>query len=232
MKYYLADAVSDPKIIGVKNFEPQVIINENSFDNKEDYDYMVENLARNYWNNEIAIKDLELNISDSFLLPTAKKTDFLRFNPGLTHTQYMVSECVKNIIQKYTTDSVVFFDTTLLEQNLRYKYSLMHVEYLNDCNIDYKNSTFCIGSIIRGRTDVTFSSPEEEKLFRKSHFDLTARIIKLNENHDYDRHMFGTWGGIYMSEQLISELRSIKVSGVNFLPTFDDVNPRVLQILG
>ncbi len=230
INFYKVGVVSDRELVGVLNKAAcQTEITVDSFKNIESYNYVIKYLGSNYfWEKEIETKKLCINIENVDIFPSAKLTDFLRYFPALMNTHYMVSEKVKNIIQKHLSDHVIFWDVKVTCKKEQFNYSLMYIEQINHSEINYAESVFYTGNLF-SREEVRFSSYDEEKQYREKHHILTLGILKLcNQSIIKDIYLIG--GAIYLSENLVNEFNNSHATGVKFLPAFGDTKNSVIKI--
>ena len=229
-KFYKVAVVSDREIVGFLNEAAcQTEITVDSFTDLESYNYMMKYLGSNYfWEKEIETKELCINIENVDIYPSAKLTDFLRYFPALMHTNYMVSEKVKNIIQKYLFDHIVFWDVKVTSKKEQFSYSLMYIEPIDHSEINYTESIFYTGNLF-ARQEVVFSSYNEEKKYREKHHTLTMGVLKLS-NKSGIKDIYLIDGAIYLSENLVNELNNSHATGVNFLQAFGDTKNSVIKI--
>lgn len=235
--FYAVRVVSDREIVGVLNKAAcQTEITVESFKDIESYDYVMKFLGSNhFWEKEIETEELDVNIENVVIHPSAKLTDFVRYFPALMNTYYMVSERVKNIIQKYSSEHVIFWDTKVTHKKEQFNYSFMYLEPINrSSEIDYAGSVFYKGNLF-SREEIRFSSYNEEKQYcekyRKPFDRLTmGGIIKLS-NQSTIKNIYSIDGAIYLSENIVNELNNSHATGVKFLPAFGDIKASVVKVL-
>jgi hypothetical protein len=228
VQYYLIAPETDPSVIGMKNFQTQAIIERDSFEDKNNYDYLVKCLGSNYyWEQCIDAKDLDVNVERVDVHPDARITDFMRFSPGLIHTYFMVSERIKKIIERISKQGVMFFDTILCYESCVLEYSLMFVESLDKTFIDYEGSIFTTGDEFTGKSIVKITSPEDEVELSKTNYDLSPVVIKFKNPDHFNKDIFNLSGEIFVSDRLMNELSNNQASGVKLLPAYDDVDGRI-----
>lgn len=212
--YYLIVPVSDPQVTGVDDFGVQVHINETNFSDKSKYSRLIHELgSSHFWENNISIEKLDLEVEAVELVPGAKVTDFMRFSPGLIRTNFIVSEMVKKIISSQADHLVYFFDTVLLGNSTRYRYALMYVECLDFLDVDLNHTNFVSGDMVLGYAKHQITSREDFMSFSNTP-DATVTNLELKPDLVIRPDILTFMGKLYVSEKLAQALLENNVSGI------------------
>ena len=201
--YFLLDAVSDPFIIGVENYDVQAEILPSHFSDKSDYDNLIRLLGSNYfWENSRTIKDCELKVDALELKQGARLLDFLRFSPGLINTKFAVSNPVRELISSFQCTHTFFLDSILLANGDKFSYSLLYIESLDRKFLNYSKTVFAIGDRVMGFEVQKLDSEETELECSKQYYDLTVLEVSLDDSFEFKPDIFSLYGKIFISRSL------------------------------
>ncbi|WP_374516868.1 hypothetical protein [Undibacterium squillarum] len=167
MKYYILRSDSDPKVLGVSNGIKQVEIRKNGFENKTEYERLMEILGANeYWNYVDKIQNLEFNIENAELIKGANLTDFLQFGPHLFSCPFLISEAVKEILIGFNLSGIKFWPAKVVKNRQKLNYYLLHINSIPNNAIDFKRSTFYVGNSLNGGKYYQFENSGEFQAFK------------------------------------------------------------------
>lgn len=222
MKYYILRSDSDPKVLGVSNGIKQAEIRKDGFENKEEYERLMEILGTNeYWNYVDTVQNLEFNIENVELIKGANLTDFLQFGPHLFWCPFLISEAVKEILIRFNLSGIKFWPAKVVKNRQKFNYYLLHINIIPNNAIDFKRSTFYVGNSLNGRKYYQFENLGEFQVFKKQNQFLNFDQIYASSSFDQSLDFFELSNSeILISSRLRNALAENFSSGIRLLPAF------------
>jgi hypothetical protein len=229
-RFYLLRVDSDPSVIGVGDTESQSEIVKDKFINEDNYNLLIKVLGSNeYWLYKDSLFEQPIAIERVELSQQAILTDVLQFSPALVNCPFLLSKRVKGVFE--SCNDMMFFETSVFNNDCKHTYYLPHIYRLGDHLIDYEKSTFFIGDDLLGKQYVDFSSAEEKQNFGQDNFDLSADTLFIKEGENFNLDLFCLGDGeLVISESVKNKLDNIGATGFVALPAFgNDLKwPRIM----
>jgi hypothetical protein len=182
----------------------------------------------------------DVYVSGAILSKKAKLTDLLSVSAiGYGGDNYLISEKLKNILEKYTTNKVQYFNTVVkIKDGSLIPYWIMHCIKASLEFINWKESNVLIGKLFGDKEKCLINSYADfEDLIEKNLIEkksILIRDITLKQDIAIDnffilRHVEGGLK-IVVSETLKSEIIENKITGVLFRPIHQGHNDWCNQI--
>lgn len=224
-RYYLIRSSSDPKIIGVKNGIQQVEIYRQGFKDQSMYD-----LIMKYWGsfdswdhkNDYHGSNVELQCVKP--LKNAKMTSFLSYGPHLINCPFLISDDVKNVIEKFCMPEHYFYKANVSVKENYINYHLFSCPDLGYSVIDFKKTVFFTGNELLGKTYLSINEYSDfMKFYSETNKVPQMEKIYFNENFNPNFDFFILGNSInFISERLMLKIKECNFDGINILPAFGE----------
>lgn len=198
--------------------------------------FQSENIAYNYGDdpkflNNVYFEKIDFTPITPVLIlhKKAKITDLISNVNGGSGTHLVMSEKLKNIIEKYRKEGLQFFKTSIIKDKMEIdNYFSLNMYIGNNGFIDFSKSTIKFRrydpKIIKSPEIIKVNSLIEfnELLENRNMFDeVSINNIFLNDKVDEDffmlRNVFGSL--FFVSEKLKQEIEDAGCTGIEFQPT-------------
>jgi hypothetical protein len=227
MQHYILNLSSETSIIG--NQYPQI----QKMKPRYDYDgpHTVYKLGRHYQ----ALPDFSPDLDGFVLHSGAKPTDFLS-NVFSSPNGFIVSEKVKNILQKLSLPLHSFYPIKLYHKKQQIgNYYWLHVicdlteivDYPASAFFIYKDYSFDLGPVQVSSKEMLLLKKSNLKGKNKDHnITIWAKKLKLTQNVKYDFFDIGSFdNNHYISQQLKNIFEKEKVNGIVIHPLLSKLYP-------
>jgi len=158
MTFYLAEKPWEPEILGIKDGLSQAVVDEQGFNDKDNYKIFKDNFACLTPIADAEILRLNFSMECVKMKRKAKLTDFLWFSPM---SYNLISPRVEKILSEFKLDTYKYFDATVTENEIKHKYKFMHMASSDLANINFVNSEFETGNKYDGYKRVGAKSFED-----------------------------------------------------------------------
>lgn len=215
MRYFNLISDSDPKTIGVRNGVHQGEIKWSKFLNdKVQMDILEYFSLEKYRTNMNEVKPYDFEIEYVEAYKSAKLTDFFTFTPRLWGIEFLITENVKALLDKFCLPVHTYIPAQIYKKGKSYQYWALYIPYTYRLDsIDFKNTIFFKGSELSGKEYLQFDNVEDwnknkvfgvEKLCLNNNFKRTLNLFKIS---------FGG-GGYYISESLKEAIGKAELTGI------------------
>ena len=168
-------------------------------------------------------------IANPILYAKAKTTDYMFFGSMGFYKKFLMSDKLKNILEKYSENRFQFFECPIFHKNIEYtNYYIINPYKIDMEFIDYGNSKYrykkrdAEGN--RNLTEISFKNFHEFKEFLKilnpmDEFTIkNIALISSLEEHFFALENVEGGRGYFVSENLKNEIEVAGCSGIEFQP--------------
>lgn len=210
--YKIVSPSSEPSVIGVNNGVYQVELDEKkSFLNRDEKKYYESYFNGNF--NSFILENFKTIDNNKitellyFPLKKAKETDFVRFSPNEMGLNFLISQNVADIFEKFSITNYVKIPTKV--SGFSKSYYAVGFPIVTEKSIDFYNSKFY--HIIKKNLFTNLSFEDYKKI---SGTLVKASEIKLVENRSLSDIVNLQGQGLFFSDALISELNNNDIIGI------------------
>lgn len=211
-KYKIVSASSEPSVIGVRSGVCQVELKDNgSFVSKEEKKYY-ENYFNGNFNAFILenFKNVDLSLLTEltyFPLKSAKETDFVRFSPNEMGLNFLVSQKVIDVIEKFPIDNYIKIPSKI--NGFTNKYYTVGFPIITEDKINYNQSIFY--HLIQQKELSNLSKDDYKKISGALVKTKSIELLGCEAKSDII-NLEGQ--GIFFSTSLITQLQEKKIIGL------------------
>jgi hypothetical protein len=211
---------SDQNQIGVDDGLPQVLIDEKSFNSKQEYlkfDQFFGFFA--LMTRPInALPDFNVKVDKAHLRPGGKLTDFI--GSAIPSFPYIVSDKAKKIIEEVNGKGIHFFPVTIQSSkgDTFANYFIMYVLRNESDAINYKNSVLVEDPYDTPQKVLKISSAEDlEGVTDENPLAAFTKLCFYKDKLINSDFIASSTGGNYVSDKFIDKLTNNNISGLSFL---------------